>query len=313
LFTPEAPVAKATGLAAAVRPAQSAPITAVTPPRLLPPHGGAYMIAEKIAATWNKYHRAGDITVPMGVIASLALLRQTALDGHDTTGHVLSLNPADLITFYKEVWAHTWMMNPYLASCTYELWSWMLVEETPGEVLTVVHALTRTAVTSGMLILTGDADPAWRCEHDMLGALLTTLRSPGRRDVLAEFHTPPEVANLMARIGTLEVPEPGGSFDDPTAGTGGLLRAAALTLRLHGADPHDYGWSMGEIDSLAAACCAVNAIIWSLGPNVLIFHGDTLATGNGPDRAIEHRHQAWTQHRALMRDITMAKTLMRIA
>ncbi|MFD8564851.1 N-6 DNA methylase [Streptosporangium canum] len=311
LFTsePESPAANPTGLAAAILSPQPTPAAKALPPRLRLVRTTAHEIADKIDVAWNGQHLGNDITVPMGVIAALALLGQTAMDGRDTARHVLSLGEADLIAFYKEIWGHTWMMDPYLASCTYPLWEWLLAEQVPPKVVTAVHVLTRTAITAGLLTLTGDADPIWRCEQDVLGALLTTLRSRGKRDALAEFHTPPELANLIARMAMLELPEPGACFDDPAAGTGGLIRAAALTLRLQGRNPREYGWSMGDIDPLAAACCAVNAIVWSLGPSVLVFCGDTLATGNGPDRAAAHRRQAWKQHRELVRDITAVNKL----
>lgn len=108
----------------------------------------------------------------------------------------------------------------------------------------------------------------------------------------------------------LEAPEPGGTFHDPAAGTGGLMRAAALTLRLQGADPHEYMWSMNDVDPLAVACCAVNATVWSLGPHVLISRSDTLTTGDGSERAARHRYQLLDSHERLMYALTGAQAVI---
>lgn len=257
-------------------------------------------LAEKIAFTWYAHTASGSIAIPLGVTAALALLgHEHVKDRRDTATHVLGLDPAGLIKCLREIWAYAWLHDPYLVHCAAELARW-LDEDPPSKVVTAVHAVARTAITSGLLSLTGDPDPAWRCEHDVLGALLTQLRSRGARNALAEFHTPPELANLIARMTMLEIPEPGGAFDDPAAGTGGLMRALALTLRLQGADPHQYVWSMADIDPIAAACCAVNAMVWSLGPNVLIYCGDTIATGDGAAQAAEQRRQILDNYERLM-------------
>ncbi len=260
----------------------------------------AIELAEKIAATWYAHNTSDSIAIPLGVTAALALLRQEHIrDRRDVARHVLGLDAAGLLKFLREVWAHAWMFDPYLVGCAGELGTW-LDSDPSAKVLKAVHAVTQAAIQGGLLGLTGDPDPTWRSEHDVLGTLLTVLRSHGARNALAEYHTPPELANLMARMTLLEIPEPGGSFDDPAAGTGGLMRAVALTLRLQGADPSDYTWSMGDIDPLAAACCAINAMVWSLGRNVLIFCGDSLATGNGPALAAQQRREVLDNYDRLM-------------
>jgi hypothetical protein len=301
--------AKPTGLAAAIQPPRPAQTPNADLPRVRLTRAGPHDIADKIADTWHAQHLGNDIIIPMGTVAGLALLSQTAADGKDVARHVLSLDPTALITFHREVWGHTWLRHPYLASCSYDLWNWLLRDDLPAKVTGTVHAVTRTAIKAGLIDVTGAPDPAWRCEHDTLGALLAALRSHGKRDALGEFHTPPEVATLLTRMAVLEPPGPGESFDDPTAGTGGLLRAAALALRLQGLDPHDYVWSMGDIDPIAAACCAVNALVWDLGPNVLVFCGDTLQTGDGPKRAAKRRKDMLDHHDRLMSRLAVAQAL----
>ncbi len=140
-----------------------------------------------------------------------------------------------------------------------------------------------------------------RSDVDMLGTLLTTLRSEGARGALAEIHTPPEVADMMARM-TIRPGEfePGAWFAEPAAGSGGMFRAASLAMRLQGMNPPEFGWHMAELDPIAAACAAVNSIVWGLGPNVLIFTGDTLATGDTLTPAVEHRQGVLDHHHDVM-------------
>ncbi|SEU47829.1 DNA methyltransferase family protein [Nonomuraea wenchangensis] len=251
-----------------------------------------YKLAEKIAAAWHASNISEAIAVPLGVTATLALLGQQDLhEGRDVAQHVLGLDAAALYGFLRRLWAHAWLYDPYLVSCCRPLAAWLDAEEPADELLRAIHAVARSAVTGGLLGLTGHPDPVERCHYDALGALLTVLRSPGDRHALAEHHSPPDLTALLVQLALLETPAAGRSFDDCAAGTGGMIRAAALMLRLSGADPADYRWSMGDLDPLAAACCAVNAMIWGLGSHVLIFCGDTLASGNGPALAARRRRE----------------------
>ncbi|WP_373298070.1 N-6 DNA methylase [Streptomyces abikoensis] len=57
-------------------------------------------------------------------------------------------------------------------------------------------------------------------------------------------------------------PRPGEHVHEPACGSGGLLRAAAQGMRERGLDPASVHWSGVDIDQIAAACTAVNAIVW---------------------------------------------------
>ncbi|MGW2199159.1 N-6 DNA methylase, partial [Streptosporangium sp. NPDC001682] len=179
----------------------------------------------------------------------------------------------------RRIWGAQWLNQPYLIEIARPLHDWLEQDEEPSvDVVKAARAVAQAAIKSGLLSITGNPDPQWRCQEDVLGAVLTTLRSKGGRDALAEFHTPTPVADMMAKmLLTPDSIKPGMSFDEPAAGTGGMLRALALALREHDRNPHDYVWSMGELNPTAAACAAVNAIVWDLGPNVLIHVGNTLA------------------------------------
>ncbi|MFC4048316.1 N-6 DNA methylase [Actinomadura syzygii] len=91
-------------------------------------------------------------------------------------------------------------------------------------------------------------------------------------------------------------PKPGTSYYDPCVGSGGLLRAAAQYLRSIGCDPADMVWCGTDIDPIAAAAFAVNAMVWGLGPNVLVYCGNTLAEGDLPQQAAAKRRSVLEHH-----------------
>ncbi|MEU9887966.1 N-6 DNA methylase [Sphaerisporangium sp. NPDC051011] len=268
-------------------------------------------IAEIAAETWHRQHAvAGDgIAIAMGIVAGLTLLRKTSRDGVDTATFLLDLDPPTLLEFHRRIWAYTWIRHPYLIDCARAIHDW-LNEDTdpPAKIVSAVHAVTHAVIRAGLLDITGDPDPALRCDADVLGLFLTRLRSQGAGAALAEIHTPPDVANLLTSILnaaaklTIEPgqPKPGGWLDEPAAGTGGMFRAAAMVMREQGTNPHDFGWSMTDLDPIAAAACAVNALVWDLGPSVLVWCGDTLAEGDGPARAWERRKAVLEHHDHMM-------------
>lgn len=310
------------GLAAAVQPAAPAPEPepVVEATRVLNSSRQrkritrvpAVSLAERVAEAWHRQHARDGIAIPMGIFAGLTLLRSTAMDGTDVPEYVLSLDKADLVEFHRSIWAALWMRQPYMVEVSRPIHDWLEEDNLDPKVVNGIHAITHTAIKGGLLNITGDDDPAMRCDVDMLGTLLTVLRSQGARGALAEYHTPPEVADMMAGMtiqpGSLE---PGAWFGEPAAGTGGMFRAASLTMRLQGMNPADYGWHMAELDPIAAACSAVNAIVWGLGPNVLIFCGDTLATGDTVAPAVEHRRGVLDHHHRVMSNFAIAQAIQK--
>ncbi|MGW7575088.1 N-6 DNA methylase [Streptomyces sp. NPDC054765] len=86
-----------------------------------------------------------------------------------------------------------------------------------------------------------------------------------------EYHTPACVTDLMARILVdKDVGGEGKSIREPAVGSGTMFRSVAQRLRDLKLNPHDYTWYGNDIDTLAAACAAVNTIIRGLGPQALI-------------------------------------------
>jgi hypothetical protein len=270
-------------------------------------------LAERVASAWHNHHGGSDIAIPVGVVAALALVRQRDPDGADLADQLLALDPGQLLDVLREIWTCQWFAHPYLMEIARPLHEWLNSEHDPEpHVVKGVQAVAHAALNAGQLAITGDADPALRCQADLLGPVLTEFRSKSAREGLGAFYTPGPVADMMARmLFTPETLQPGQWISDPAAGTGGMLRAVALMMREHDANPHDFGWSMGDIDATAAACAAVNALVWDLGPNVLIDVGNSLAPDAGVERAFEHRKAVMAHHEHVMSLVSMAAAVHR--
>lgn len=264
------------------------------------PHGAALNLAEAVTSAWWKAGGTTRFEIAIGAVAGIALW---PLKGRTVAPHVAdwwrTLSDSDILKALEECFARMWISRPDLIECARPIHEWLTDEKASAEHAAPVKAVVHAALKAGLLDLLGDDDAYLRSSTDVLGFLLTAFRSPSQREDLAEIHTPPELADLMARI-LLDGRDwqPGQSIDDPAAGSGGLHRAAAQAMREAGRNPAEFLWSMTDIDPIAASLCAVNAIVWDLGPHVLVWCGNTLTEGNGPQRAakrraevIEHRDQ----------------------
>ncbi|MFJ9907952.1 hypothetical protein ACIRVK_34610 [Streptomyces sp. NPDC101152] len=250
------------------------------------PHAHAFDLAEAVSSAWHHAHGGSRIEIPIGTVAALALWPLRGPDAYLAADWWLSLDDADLLAAFRECWARMWIMRPDLIDRATPLHKWVDDEKPDARRAAAVRAVVEAAITNGLLHLTTSNDPDLRSTTDVIGALLAVMRSEGAHDALAEIHTPPDVAYLMARMLLDDKPlEPGMKFDEPAGGTGGMYRAAVQVMRERGIDPHQFGWSLTDIDPLAAAGAAVNAILWDLGPHVLIGCGDTLHEGNVYARA----------------------------
>ncbi|MDR3080736.1 MAG: N-6 DNA methylase, partial [Streptomyces sp.] len=201
--------------------------------------------------------------------------------------HVLVRGLAESADYY-------WRLRPDLWTTARPLFDWTR-EALHDTHLAGVQAVTRTALRHGILQHTGDTDPAQRSRTDLMSWVITSLRHHHSRRSLGEYHTPPDISDLitamLANNGNAEErPHQRGEWAlEPAAGTGGLFRSAAQELRLHGENPAACGWVMLELDPLAAAGAAVNALVWELGPRAVVGRGDVLAQ---PDLAEETLAQA---------------------
>ncbi|MGW0731690.1 N-6 DNA methylase [Streptomyces sp. NPDC002851] len=258
-----------------------------------------------MAERWHNRHGGTAIEVPIGVVAALALIRQKDLDGPDLKEQILAQDGPQLIAMLREIWSMHWLHRPDLIDRARILHEW-LNDDVDEYRVSAVQAVAEIALRRGLFDLTAHADPFLRAATDVLSAAMTCLRSHGARQGLGEFHTPAPVADAMADMvvagQVMEIPlladEPkrGEHIHDPAAGSGGLLRAAAQHLREHDLDPADFQWSMVDIDQIAAACGAVNAIIWALGPKVTVACDDSLANPNAVTDAMKQARAVF-EHR----------------
>ncbi|MEV0445918.1 N-6 DNA methylase [Streptomyces spectabilis] len=260
------------------------------------PHGRALEIGEAVAARWHNLHGGSDIQVPIGVVAALCLIREKDPQGPDLRAQILTQDGSQLVAMIREIWSTQWIYRPDLIERARILHEW-LNDDVDHRRETAVRAVAETALKRGLFDLTAHEDPYLRSATDVLSLVMTSLRSSGARKGLGEYHTPAPVAEAMSEVvnhGILaEVQlavqdlKQRQHIHDPCAGSGGLLRAAAQSIRERGGDPADFRWSMVDIDPIAAACAAVNAMVWSLGPHVTVACADALATPNAVEEAME--------------------------
>ncbi|MFE5406819.1 N-6 DNA methylase [Streptomyces sp. NPDC056580] len=270
-------------------------------PRLVGnPRDAGRRLGEAVAETWYASNWAGSrIDIPVSIIGGLALF---PIKGHaqDVTRILTESSDYELLQGYREVYAHTWARRPDLGARMAPLMSW-LTEDGVEEKAYAVRRVTETALRYGILQLTGDPDPYHRADTDVMSWTITSLRSHGARQGLGEYHTPPEVCEMMAALIVGNEPPPKGQrFHEPAGGTGGMFRALAQHLRHLHLDPADYVWALNELEPIAAAGAAVNAVVWGLGPNVVIACGDSLAQGDLHEQAARERRALYEERDQLL-------------
>ncbi|MGO4747491.1 N-6 DNA methylase, partial [Streptomyces sp. 2MCAF27] len=246
---------------------------------------------EAVASAWYRTHGGTRMEIPMGIVATLALW---PVKGYPRTlaDFFRTVDTAQLLQCVREVAAYWWMRRPDLIDTASLLFEWASEDELPVNELDAIRATFHAALDANVLDHTGHPDPEWNSDIDLMSWTITNLRHNTARQGLGEYHTPPEICDLMAAktIGRNrdEIPD-NCSLLDPCAGTGGMFRSAAQHLRSMGMDPANCTWFAREIDPIAAAGCAVNVIVWGLGPKAVVACGDTLREGSLWPRAIKHR------------------------
>lgn len=253
------------------------------------PFIAAQRIAEVVDRAWHGAGTGTDEGACVGVIAALALLGQANPQGPDPREQILELGDEEIAQLLNEVWCLFTITRPELAMRCGPFGEWLNAERLDRHLLAGSGAVARAAIKSGLLELTLDLEVSRRV--DLLGVVYTTMRSRSAKAARGEFYTPPNVAEMMARMSLLGFP-PGQSICDPTAGTGGLLRAAAQAIRDEGKAPHDYVWYGCDISPVAVAGLAVNAHLWGLGPRIVIGCADSLAEPDWEQRALREQREA---------------------
>ncbi|MET8677045.1 N-6 DNA methylase [Streptomyces sp. NPDC004647] len=260
------------------------------------PHEHARKIAENVIDAWYQNFGGSSIDIPLGTVGALALLRQPKEIGTGLADWILNLRPDELPQFFKEIYLGHWIKRPDLINRALRLHDWAWNPDPDTQQLRAVHAVTNRAINTGLLDLTGHDDPYWRSESDVLSPLLTGLRHKSDKKWRGEYHTPACVTDLMARILVdKDFAGPNMAIREPAVGSGTMFRSVAQRLRDLQLNPHDYTWYGNDIDSLAAACAAVNTIIWDLGPRALIGCADSLAPEDDYAKTVEEAKDAFAQ------------------
>jgi hypothetical protein len=246
-------------------------------------------VADAAERAWSGAGAGPDLGVCVGVLAALPLLGKRDADGPDPAERILASSDEEITRLLSEVWCLFTIARPELAFLCGPFGEWLNDDPRDSRLTAGAGAVARAAVKAGMLELTLDLRVSR--EVDLLGHLYTQMQGSGARQARGEFYTPPEVAEMIARI-SLPGLTPGSSICEPAAGTGGLLRAAAQMLRAEGKDPHDFRWYGCDISRIAVAGLAVNAHIWGLGPQVVIGCADSLAEPDWVERAAREQREA---------------------
>jgi hypothetical protein len=264
------------------------------------PDQHALQLAEAVDQTWHGHHGHGDIAIPLSTVAALALLTPPYAERHAVACEWMDHSVEEFAKRIRGLWNWVIVTRPDLANAVWPLMSvWQGERELSESELRCAKHVADAVLSRDLISLTGTQ---MKLEVDLLGAVLTVLRSPSAWQSRGQYYTPASIADMMASI--LGVAE-GESVNDPSCGTGGMLRAAAQAMRGAGRDPHQATWVGTDIDQLATAACAVNAIIWDLGPRVLIACGDTLKWDGFFEEAVAARNEMIRLSRQLHRDRAM--------
>lgn len=235
-------------------------------------HDHARRIADDALAWWLENRGGtGDLPIAIGTLAAIALAAPSSPAGPDYGPLLLPLNDEELTDTLRAVWNSLWAHTPVLTDAARPLHEWLAHQS--DDDIRGLGDYTRILVRAGLLEYASDL--ARYQEEDLIGLVVQRMRSYTDRQEAGQFFTPAKVANHHVEILLNESLPPGARLIEPCAGTGTMVRAAAATLRCQGTDPATYQWWMNDIDPLNSACCAINAVLWRLGPDVTVSCGDT--------------------------------------
>ncbi|RKE03001.1 hypothetical protein [Streptomyces sp. TLI_171] len=280
-----------------------------------PRHAADFAIASACADSWYRERGGARVQIPIGAVAALALWPIKGPDAWMQGSWWLSLDEEQLAAALRECWARWWIQRPDLIHRAAPLHNWLNDDAVRTAAMPAVKAVIRTAITEGVLELVSSGDAWARTDTDVLGWMVTLMRSGGERQALAEFPTPPDMAALMSRFLLVEQAKditPGQAFHDPTSGTGAMIRALALHLYDRGLNPADFSWAMTDLDQTSAAVAACCSILWELGPRVLVWCGDTLREGDGPDRAAAEKAKLINERNRTLRQLAALRGSLRL-
>jgi hypothetical protein len=246
------------------------------------PNQHTVAIAEAVDTAWNTSNHSGRRDVALSVVAALSLIDQRNPHGADAAKQLHMQSAESFAGTLRELYTALVNARPDLIHLVYPLMRWLFDEPQPALQRAAKHT-AEAAMREGQLDLTGTDN---RYDTDLLGAVLTLLKSDSAGKANAQIYTPSPLADMMARM---TVPEEDSSVCDPAVGTGGLLRSAAQAMREHGRDPATVTWYGADIDDLAIAACAINSLLWRLGPRMVLCVANTLTENDWAQRAQAQR------------------------
>lgn len=255
-----------------------------------PPGAGtpdATSLAGAVARAWHRANRGASPQIPLSTVAVLALITPPPGQISATADLIAGLDTEQFRRFARLQWTIFVRARPDLLSAAWPLVQpWLGADPPDDATIDAARRVAHAAFDAGQLHLTGTLR---RRDVDLFGPLLVELRADGARLAAGQFYTPGHIADTLA-TGLMTGVEPGESVVDPAVGTGGLFRAAAQSLRAQHIDPASMLWIGGDVDEVAIACAAVNAVLWQLGPSVVLGVGDTL-TDTWQTAAIAQRRE----------------------
>jgi hypothetical protein len=279
----------------------------------------AQLLAERVAEKWFGHHGSGDIDIAVSTVAALALLHPPYPERDAVALEWMGLPDDQFAGRMRGLWRWFMLNRPDLANPVSPLvLPWLGDKPMEPETLRAAHHVADVVLGNGLLWLTGDL--ARRDEVDLLGIVLTLLRPKSALQGRGQFYTPDPLTEFMsamllsggdgadphteeqgAEVAASLVPtlKAGQSMLDPCCGTGGMLRGMAVSMRQAGIDPATAIWAGVDIDYLAVACAAVNAELWQLGYQVVLWCGDSLAEPDFWGKAVAQRNETVE----LMRDM----------
>lgn len=273
----------------------------------------AVAIAEAVDTAWNTSNHSGRRDVALSVVAALSLIGQRDPHGPDLAEQLRAQNAEDFAGTLREIYTALVNARPDLTHLVFPLMQWVFDEPQPA-LQRAAKYTADAALYEGQLELTGTDN---RYDTDLLGIVLTLLKSDSAGKANAQIYTPSAIAETMGEVlmAELNAPREGQSIMDPAVGTGGLFRAAAQVMRERGQDPSTVSWYGADIDDLAIAACAVNSVLWRLGPRMLLCVADTLTEGDWAHRAEAQRTEILQLTETIRRDklmISAVRTAQRL-
>lgn len=230
----------------------------------------AAAIAQAAQAAWYRSIGPRQQEALVGTVAALALHAAAAVETPDA-GAIARLDADGFNKWTNELWGAAWWARPDLVAFAAPVIEWAETASPAARAASLAAA--RAAIDAGIYPFMR----RHRYEVDLLGFLVQDVHTQAAKKSGGVFHTPGDVAALADELLGAEVGYAHRDFADEFCGTGELARTAAESMRAHGTDPARVRWYLNDVDATAAACAAVNAWIWGLGPLVLVGTNDILS------------------------------------